>query len=83
MHAETEQEATLSRAAGQVAGRAVLLVPQHERRADETVLPEDYQRITDVVRRADGPVMVKQICRELGIATEPARSEAMRSKLNR
>ncbi|MFD8963655.1 hypothetical protein ACFV0C_01430 [Streptomyces sp. NPDC059568] len=47
------------------------------------VLPADYQRITDVVRRADGPVTVKQVCGELGIYLEPARSEAMCSKLNR
>jgi repressor of nif and glnA expression len=50
---------------------------------DESVLPVDYQRITDVVRRADGPVMVKQVCTELGISLEPARSEALRSKLKR
>ncbi|MEU6256214.1 hypothetical protein [Streptomyces sp. NPDC047043] len=34
----------------------------------------------DVVRRADTPVMVKQVCGELGMSKEPARSEAMRSK---
>ncbi|MEU2872796.1 hypothetical protein ABZ769_26885 [Streptomyces olivoreticuli] len=50
---------------------------------DETVLPADYQRIMDVVRRADGPVMVKLVCGVLGISLEPARSEAMRAKLNR
>lgn len=80
---EAEREKTPPRAAGQVAGRVVLLVPQRERGMDETVLPEDYQRIMDVVRRADAPVMVKQICGELGVSTEPARAEAMRSKLNR
>ncbi|MFE2738382.1 hypothetical protein [Streptomyces sp. NPDC059349] len=68
--------------AGQVAGRAVLLVPQRERDTDETALPEDYQRIMDVVRRADTPVMVKQVCGELRMSKEPARSAAMRSKLN-
>ncbi|MFK4106691.1 hypothetical protein ACI2L1_42930 [Streptomyces sp. NPDC019531] len=83
LHAATEAEATPSLAAGQVAGRAVLLVPQCERSADEAVLPADYQRIMDVMRRADTPVMVKQVCVELGISSEPARSEAMRSKLNR
>jgi hypothetical protein len=36
-----------------------------------------------VVRRADEPVMVKQVCGELGISLEPARSEALRSELNR
>jgi len=79
----TEAERTVTPSAGQVAGRAVLAVPQRERGMDETVLPTDYQRIMDVVRRADGPVMVKQVCGELGISTEPARSEAMRAKLNR
>ncbi|WP_433920746.1 hypothetical protein OIE50_50495 [Streptomyces canus] len=83
LHAETEREATLTQAAGQSAGRAVLLVPQREHGMDEAVLQDDYQRIMDVVRRADTPVMVKQVCAELGMSTEPARSEALRSKLNR
>lgn len=69
--------------AGRVAGRAVLAVPPRERGMDETVLPADHQRIMDMVRRADGPVMVKLVCGELGISLEPARSEAMRAKLNR
>lgn len=83
LHVETAKEAVLSPAAGQVAGRAVLLVPHRERGMDEAVLPEDYQRIMDVVRRTEGPVMVKQVCDELGMSTEPARAEAMRAKLNR
>lgn len=83
LHVETNREATPPKAAGQVAGRAVLLVPQRERDADEAVLPTDYRRIMDMVRQADTPVMVKQVCRELGMSLEPARSEAMRSKLNR
>ncbi|MFJ6607397.1 winged-helix domain-containing protein [Streptomyces lydicus] len=37
----------------------------------------------DAVRRADTPVMAKQVCGELGMSQEPARSEAMRSKLKR
>lgn len=78
-----EAERIVTPPAVQVAGRAVLAVPQRERGMDETVLPGDYQRVMDVVRRADGPVMVKQVCGELGISLEPARSEAMRSKLNR
>ncbi|MGX4694742.1 hypothetical protein [Streptomyces sp. JNUCC 63] len=83
LHAEAEREATSALAAGQVAGRAVLLVPQRERGMDEAMLPADYQRIMGVVRRADGPVMVKQVCAELGMSSEPARSEALHAKLNR
>ncbi|WP_019063383.1 hypothetical protein [Streptomyces prunicolor] len=79
----TEAESAVTSPAGHVAGRAVSAVPQRERDMDETVLPADYQRIMDVVRRADGPVMVKQVCGELGVSLEPARSEALRSKLNR
>ncbi|GAB2744378.1 hypothetical protein [Streptomyces bullii] len=79
----TEAERTATGPAGQVAGRAVLAVPPRERGMDDAVLPADYQRIMEVVRRADGPVMVKQVCGELGIASAPARSEAMRAKLNR
>jgi hypothetical protein len=81
LRAEPEQKALP--AAGQVAGRVVVLVPLRERGLDEAVLPADYQRIMDVVRRAQGLVMVKQVCGELGISLEPARSEALRSKLNR
>ncbi|GGQ62352.1 hypothetical protein ACH4UX_21035 [Streptomyces althioticus] len=50
---------------------------------NETVLPADYQRIMDMVRRADGPVMVMQVCGELGMSLELARSETLRAKLNR
>ncbi|MER5757200.1 hypothetical protein [Streptomyces sp. NPDC002088] len=50
---------------------------------DETVLPGNYQRIMEVVRWADTPVTVKQVCGEPGMSTEPARAEALRSKLNR
>lgn len=69
-------EAASSPAAGQVAGRAVLLFPHRERGLDVSALPEDCQRIMDVTGRADGPLMVKDICRELGIDTAPARVEA-------
>ncbi|WP_179023500.1 hypothetical protein [Streptomyces sp. IMTB 2501] len=37
----------------------------------------------DAARRADAPVMVKQVCAELGMSLESARSEAMRSEPNR
>ncbi|MEV0185164.1 hypothetical protein AB0I54_38670 [Streptomyces sp. NPDC050625] len=83
LHAETEREAVPAQPAGQVAGRTVLLVPQRERGMDEAVRPADHQRIMDVARRADTPVMIKQVCAELGMSTEPARSETLRSKLNR
>ncbi|MEU8726902.1 MULTISPECIES: hypothetical protein [Streptomyces] len=46
----------------------MLLVSQRERGTDETVLPEDHQQIMDVVRRADTPVMAKQVCGELGMS---------------
>ena len=81
--ARAEAKRTVTPAAEQVAGPAVLAVPQRERGMDETALPADYQRIMDVVRRADGPAMVKQVCGELGISLAPARSEALRAKLNR
>ncbi|UUU36591.1 hypothetical protein JIX56_46040 [Streptomyces sp. CA-210063] len=38
-------------AAGQVAGRTVLLVPQREPGTDETALPPDYRRIMAVCGR--------------------------------
>lgn len=59
----------------------MLLVPQRERGLNEAVLPADYQRIMEVVRRVDAPVM--EVCAELRMSTEPARAEALRAKLNR
>ncbi|MGI5133382.1 MULTISPECIES: hypothetical protein [unclassified Streptomyces] len=47
---------------------------------DEVVMPEDHQRIMDVVRRAQAPVTVEQICAGMGLSTERARSEAMRAR---
>ncbi|MFF4602495.1 hypothetical protein ACFY12_07030 [Streptomyces sp. NPDC001339] len=70
-------------AVGQVAVLTVLLVPRRERGKDEAALPEDYRRIMDAVRRADGPMMVKQVCTKLGASLEPARVEALRVKLKR
>ncbi|MET7859216.1 hypothetical protein ABZS81_18700 [Streptomyces sp. NPDC005318] len=58
----------------------MLLVPQRERGMDEAALPGDYRRIMDVVRQADGPVMVKQVCTELGIATTEYGSEPLISQ---
>ncbi|MET7356356.1 hypothetical protein [Streptomyces mirabilis] len=49
---------------------------RHDQNSDETILPADYQRIIDVVRRAGTPVMVKKVCRELGMSTEPTGLEA-------
>ncbi|MEU1599228.1 hypothetical protein ABZ468_42120 [Streptomyces sp. NPDC005708] len=46
----------------------------------EAVVPEDHRRIMDMVRRAQAPVTVKQICAGMGMSTEPARSEAMRAR---
>ncbi|MQY36985.1 hypothetical protein SRB17_49870 [Streptomyces sp. RB17] len=83
LHVVTEQETTPPGGDRQVAGRAVLLVPRRERDTDETVLAEDYQRTIDVMRGADTPIMVKQVCGELGMSIEPARAKALRAKLNR
>jgi hypothetical protein len=60
----------------------VLLVPRRGHRMDEAVLPEDYRRIMKVVRRAAAPVMVKQVCWEPQVPSEPARPEALPAKLN-
>lgn len=75
-----EAERIVTPPAVRVAGRAVLAVPQRERGMDETVLPGDYQRVMDVVLRADGPVMVKQVCGELGFPwNQPPRRRCVRS----
>ncbi|MFF3879436.1 hypothetical protein [Streptomyces sp. NPDC001978] len=82
-----EQAAAEARAPkeAQVAGRAVLLVPHRVARsgADELALPEEYRTILTVVQAADGPVMVKQVCKAVGMGAEPRFLEPMRGKLNR
>lgn len=81
--AEAEADETSGPAAGQVAGRAVLLVPHREKGMDEKALPEEYRKVFDVVRSADEPVMAQDVCQLLSIDVEPRFREAMRSRLNR
>ncbi|MER5687991.1 hypothetical protein [Streptomyces sp. NPDC002205] len=81
--AEAEADEASAPAAGQVAGRAVLLVPHREKGRDEKALPEEYRKVFDIVRSADEPVMAQFVCRLLGISAEPRFREAMRSRLNR
>ncbi|MFE9651138.1 hypothetical protein ACFYO0_45105 [Streptomyces sp. NPDC006365] len=81
--AEAEADEASAPAAGQVAGRAVLLVPHREKGMDEKALPEEYRKVLDVVRSADEPVMAQYVCRLLESSTEPRIREAMRSRLNR
>ncbi|MFE9453394.1 hypothetical protein [Streptomyces sp. NPDC006739] len=81
--AEAESDETSAPAAGQVAGRALLLVPHREKGMDEKALPEEYRKVFAVVRSADEPVMAQDVCRLLSIGAEPQVREAMRSRLNR
>jgi hypothetical protein len=83
VQAAAEVDETSRPAAGQVAGRAVLLVPHREKGMDEKALPEEYRNVFDVVRSADDPVMAQDVCRLLGVSAEPRFREAMRSRLNR
>ncbi|MFE7708552.1 hypothetical protein ACFU6I_22765 [Streptomyces sp. NPDC057486] len=71
-------------AAGQVGGRAVLMVPHRAPGVGEAALPPEYQRILAVVRQAGGPVMVRQVGEVLGLDTEVrGKLEPLRGKLSK
>jgi hypothetical protein len=65
--AEAEAAALVAPAKVQVAGRAVLLIPHRGDAPDESVLPDDYRRILQIVRAGDGPVQVRAVGEELGL----------------
>jgi len=46
-------------------------------------LPEEYRRIVQVVRTADGPVMAKDVCTALDLGVEPRQVERGARKLRR
>lgn len=56
-----DERASVAPTAGQVGGRAVMLIPHRTSDVEETVLPPDYQRILAAVRQAAGPVMARQV----------------------
>ena len=67
-----------------VGGQAVLLIPHRAPGMDDAALPPEYQRILAVVRRADGPVMTRQVGEVLGMDTEMrGRLEPLRGKLSK
>ncbi|WP_258308481.1 hypothetical protein [Streptomyces sp. NWU339] len=71
-------------AAGQVGGRAVMLVPHREPGGEATMLPPDYQRILVAVRQAAGPVMTRQVGEMLGVdVSVRSKLEPLRGKLVR
>ncbi len=69
---------------GQVAGRAVMLIPHREPGVEEDALPWDYQRIIAAVRQAAGPVMAREVGEVVGVdISVKAKLERLRSKLVR
>lgn len=69
---------------GQVAGRAVMLIPHREPEVEEDALPWDYQRIIAAVRQAAGPVMAREVGEVVGVdVSVKAKLEPLRSKLVR
>jgi hypothetical protein len=69
---------------GQVAGRAVMLIPHREPGVEESTLPPDHQRILTVVRQAPGPVMAREVGEAVGIdISVRAELEPLRGKLVR
>ncbi|MGW7427753.1 hypothetical protein ACWGJB_48920 [Streptomyces sp. NPDC054813] len=70
--------------AGQVGGRAVMLIPHRTSGVEETTLPPDYLRILAAVRQAAGPVKSRQVGDALGIdVSVRAKLEPLRGKLVR
>ena len=62
----------------------MLMIPHREPGVEETALPPEYQRILTVVRKAGGPVMVRQVGEELGLDTGVrGKLEPLRGKLSK
>ncbi|MEV8533997.1 hypothetical protein [Streptomyces sp. NPDC051211] len=79
-----EERASAGPMPGQVAGRAVMLIPHREPGVEEGSLPWDYQRIITAVRQAAGPVMAREVGEVVGVnVTVKAKLEPLRSKLVR
>ncbi len=68
----------------QVAGAAVLQVPYRAPGVAESALPPEYQRIMAAMRKAAGPVMMRQVAEILGLDTGVrGRLEPLRGKLTK
>jgi hypothetical protein len=68
----------------QVGGRSVLLIPARVGDLDAEALPPDYQRILAIVRKAAGPVRVKEVGGVLGLPVEVrGKLEPLRGKMNK
>lgn len=61
-----EERASATPMPGQVAGRAVMLIPHREPGVEEGSLPWDYPRIITAVRQAAGPVMAREVGEVVG-----------------
>ncbi|MFE4018665.1 hypothetical protein ACFXPZ_14750 [Streptomyces sp. NPDC059101] len=61
-----EERASAGPMPGQVAGRAVMLIPHREPGVMADSLPWDYQRIIAAVRQAAGPVMAREVGEVVG-----------------
>ncbi|MEU0132419.1 hypothetical protein ABZ118_31630, partial [Streptomyces sp. NPDC006289] len=79
-----EERAAFAPIAGQVGGRAVMVIPHRAANVEETMLPPDYQRILSVVRQAAGPVKARQVGEVLGVDVGvKSKLEPLRGKLIR
>lgn len=67
-------------AAGQAAGRGVLLMPHREKGMDEKALPGEYRKVPDVVRSPDEPLVpgrvptAREQCSRESVAWRSARA---------
>jgi hypothetical protein len=60
-----------------------LLIPRHGPDTSTSDLPADYQKITEIVVGGNGPLQAKDVARELGLDTVPAKVEPVRGKLRK
>ncbi|MFE9360374.1 hypothetical protein ACFYPB_40760 [Streptomyces olivaceoviridis] len=82
--AEQDRAAAASPSPVRVAGQAVLLIPHRGENPDEAALPEDYRKILDIVRNADGPVQVRAVGERLGLdASVRGKLEPLRAKMTK
>ncbi|MFI1831556.1 hypothetical protein ACH41E_34695 [Streptomyces sp. NPDC020412] len=79
-----EERASDLPAPGQVAGRAVMLIPHREPGVEKGTLTPAYQRILTVVRQAAGLVMAREVGEAVGVdISVRAKLEPLRGKLVR
>ena len=69
--------------AGEGAGQVAVAMVKAEAELDVTVMSPEYREIIALFATSGAAMRCKEVCRHLGLGTEPRHVEGMRSKLKR